>query len=185
MTIRWARQMHQAKISRSNLKLAGLVLAAALVQGCSAMSGSSVAPPDNGSVKGGVLRPNLPLITNSTIPAEPPAKSPALPASTGPASWYGPGFTGKKTASGDIFDDDKLTAAHKTLPFGSKAKVTNLSNGKWVKVEINDRGPFVGNRIIDLSQAAAHALGMIDRGVVQVKIEPLVDEGDVTLGSVD
>lgn len=176
--------MHQAKISRSNLKLAGLVLAAVLVQGCSAMSGS-VAPPDNGSVKAGVLRPSVPLSTSPTIPAEPAAKSTALPASTGPASWYGPGFTGKKTASGDIFDDDKFTAAHKTLPFGSKAKVTNLSNGKWVKVEINDRGPFVGNRIIDLSQAAAHALGMIDHGVVQVKIEPLVDERDVTLGSVD
>lgn len=113
----------------------------------------------------------------------PAAKTTLLPASTGPASWYGPGFSGKKTASGDIFDDGKLTAAHKTLPFGSKAKVTNLSNGKSVKVEINDRGPYVENRIIDLSQAAAYALGMIDHGVVRVRIEPLVDESGVVVGN--
>ena len=92
---------------------------------------------------------------------------------TGRASWYGPGFRGRKTASGEIFDDSKFTAAHKTLPLGSIAKVTNLSNGKSVKVEINDRGPYVDGRIIDLSHAAAHALGMVDRGVAHVEIEPV------------
>ena len=94
--------------------------------------------------------------------------------STGRASWYGPGFRGKRTASGEIFDDNKLTAAHKTLPLGTSAKVTNLSNGKSVTVEINDRGPFVDGRIIDLSQAAAHALGMVERGVAHVRIEPVI-----------
>ena len=93
--------------------------------------------------------------------------------STGRASWYGPGFRGKKTASGEIFDDSKFTAAHKTLPLGTIAKVTNVSNGKSVKVEINDRGPYVDGRIIDLSHAAARALGMVDRGVAHVEIEPV------------
>jgi rare lipoprotein A len=105
--------------------------------------------------------------------------------STGRASWYGPGFRGRKTASGDIFDDSKLTAAHKTLPLGTIAKVTNLSNGKSVKVEINDRGPYVDGRIVDLSQAAAHALGMVDRGVAHVKIEPVINDNGLEVSSLD
>jgi len=91
----------------------------------------------------------------------------------GGASWYGPGFNGKKTASGEIFDETKFTAAHKTLPLGSSARVINLKNGKSVEVMINDRGPYVEGRIIDLSHAAARALGMIDRGVTEVQIEIL------------
>lgn len=102
----------------------------------------------------------------------------------GNASWYGRGFSGKKTASGEIFDDGKFTAAHKSLPLGSTAKVTNLSNGKSVKVAINDRGPFAGNRIIDLSRAAARAIGMLDDGVIRVRIDPLTADG-TELGSVD
>jgi rare lipoprotein A len=105
--------------------------------------------------------------------------------STGRASWYGPGFRGKRTASGEIFDDNKLTAAHKTLPLGTSAKVTNLSNGKSVTVEINDRGPFVDGRIIDLSQAAAHALGMVERGVAHVRIEPVITDNGQEVSSVD
>jgi rare lipoprotein A len=89
----------------------------------------------------------------------------------GEASWYGPGFNGKKTASGDIFDDAKFTAAHKSLPLGSKARVTNIGSGDSVEVEINDRGPYVAGRIIDLSHAAAKALGIIDSGVTLVRIE--------------
>jgi len=89
------------------------------------------------------------------------------------ASWYGPGFSGKTTASGDVFDETKMTAAHKTLPLGSKAKVTNLKNGKSVEVEINDRGPYVEGRIIDLSKAAARALGIVDHGVARVRVELL------------
>jgi rare lipoprotein A len=95
----------------------------------------------------------------------------------GQASWYGPGFHGKKTASGEIFDQGRLTAAHKTLPLGTKAKVTNLENGNTVEVEINDRGPYVGNRVIDLSRAAANALGFVESGLTLVRIEPLLQEG--------
>jgi rare lipoprotein A len=94
----------------------------------------------------------------------------------GQASWYGPGFHGKKTASGEIFDQGRLTAAHKTLPLGTKAKVTNLKNGNTVEVEINDRGPYVGDRVIDLSRAAANALGFVESGLTLVRIEPLYQE---------
>lgn len=88
----------------------------------------------------------------------------------GEASWYGPGLQGKQTANGDTFDQKELTAAHPTLPMGTKATVTNLENGKKVEVIINDRGPNVGNRVIDLSGAAANKLDMKKDGTVQVKI---------------
>ena len=87
----------------------------------------------------------------------------------GTASWYGPGFHGRKTASGEIFNTNELTAAHKTLPFHTLVKVTNLSNNKEVVVKINDRGPYVGGRIIDLSKAAKEEIGM--DGLAQVRIE--------------
>lgn len=77
----------------------------------------------------------------------------------GEASWYGPGFHGRKTASGERFNQNALTAAHRTLPFGAKVKVTNVNNGKSVTVRINDRGPYHGGRIIDLSKAANQAIG--------------------------
>lgn len=88
----------------------------------------------------------------------------------GEASWYGPGFNGKKTASGETFNMYKLTAAHKKLPFGTKVKVTNLKNGKSVIVRINDRGPFVKGRIIDLSKKAAQQIDLIQAGHTPVKI---------------
>ena len=94
----------------------------------------------------------------------------------GKASWYGPRFHGRKTASGDVFDQRKLTAAHKTLPLGSKAIVTNLENGNSVEVEINDRGPYIGGRIIDVSYAAAKRLGFAKSGTAPVQVEP-VSEG--------
>lgn len=91
----------------------------------------------------------------------------------GNASWYGPGFNGKKTASGEIFNMNKLTAAHKKLDFGTIVRVTNLNNNKRVIVIINDRGPFAKGRIIDLSKKAALTIDMINDGVVPVKIELL------------
>jgi rare lipoprotein A len=94
----------------------------------------------------------------------------------GQASWYGPGFHGKKTASGEIFDQGKLTAAHKTIPLGTKAKVTNLQNGNTVELEINDRGPYIGQRVIDVSHAAANALGFVESGLTLVRIEILPEE---------
>ncbi|MDQ5910431.1 MAG: rare lipoprotein [Pseudomonadota bacterium] len=91
----------------------------------------------------------------------------------GKASWYGPGFHGKRTASGQRFDQHALTAAHPRLPLGSRAKITNLRNGKVVEVTINDRGPHGGGRIIDLSRAAAQRLAM--DGVARVSIVAITD----------
>ncbi|MDR3200927.1 MAG: septal ring lytic transglycosylase RlpA family protein [Spirochaetales bacterium] len=87
------------------------------------------------------------------------------------ASWYGGKFQGRKTANGEVFDTNKLTAAHKTLAFGTKVKVTDTESGKFVIVRINDRGPFVDDRIIDLSKAAADIIGLTSRGVAHVRLE--------------
>lgn len=92
---------------------------------------------------------------------------------SGQASYYADKFDGRKTASGEIFRQNKYTAAHKTLPFGTKVKVTNIQNGKSVIVVINDRGPFVSGRVIDLSRAAAEDIDMIKSGVVDVEIQIL------------
>ncbi len=91
----------------------------------------------------------------------------------GKASWYGPGFHGRKTASGQPFNQNDLTAAHPRLPLGSRAKVTNLNNGKEVEVTINDRGPHRGGRIIDLSRAAARMLAM--GGTARVSVVALTN----------
>lgn len=95
----------------------------------------------------------------------------------GRASWYGPNFHGKLTANGEIFNMNDLTAAHRTLPFNTVVRVDNLDNGRTVVVRINDRGPYVDNRIIDLSRKAAADLGMIHSGTASVRIS-LVREGD-------
>ena len=92
---------------------------------------------------------------------------------TGLASFYSDAFEGKKTASGEIYKSSKMTAAHRTLPFGTRVKVTNLSNNKSVTVTVNDRGPFVKDRVIDLSNTAAVKLDYIDQGVAKVTIEPI------------
>lgn len=89
---------------------------------------------------------------------------------SGKASYYADFFQGRKTSNGEVFRQRKRTAAHKTLPFGTKVKVTNAKNGKTVTVRINDRGPFVEGRIIDLSKKAARKLGMLNDGVVNVEI---------------
>ena len=91
----------------------------------------------------------------------------------GRASWYGGSFNGRKTANGERFDMDALTAAHRTLPLSSYVRVTNVTNGKSVVVKINDRGPYFHGRVIDLSRAAAHALGMQHTGTSNVKIQGL------------
>jgi rare lipoprotein A (peptidoglycan hydrolase) len=91
----------------------------------------------------------------------------------GKASWYGPGFHGRRTASGEIFDENAMTAAHRELPFGTQILVTNLRNGKSTIVTINDRGPYIEGRHVDLSKAAAMDLDMIDAGVVNVTMKIL------------
>ena len=98
----------------------------------------------------------------------------AAPAASGPvierglASWYGEPFHGRRTANGEVYDMNELTAAHKTLPFGTRVRVFNPATGQQVVVRINDRGPFTGGRIIDLSRAAAERIGLIRAGVAPV-----------------
>ncbi len=95
---------------------------------------------------------------------------------TGIASWYGPGFHGKKTANGEIYDQDALTAAHRTLPMPSLVRVTNLQNGRSLVVRLNDRGPFKRGRIIDLSKRSADLLGFTRQGTAKVRVEILEEE---------
>ncbi|MFN2556979.1 MAG: septal ring lytic transglycosylase RlpA family protein [Nitriliruptorales bacterium] len=133
-------------------------------------------------------RPNL-AKRRAQAPAPEPAKTPAAetkPAAPktksspgkkqsfrGPASWYGPDFVGRETASGEVYDPSELTAAHPSLPFGTRIRVTNQLNGRSVVVRVNDRGPFSGRRIVDVSSAAADRLRMKGHGVVPVVIEVL------------
>jgi rare lipoprotein A (peptidoglycan hydrolase) len=174
---------HAKRFESNRWSRTGLIPLLALVftiEGCSpalatigSMPPPTIAPATGTAVT--VIAPPAP----STAPKEVFARMASV--HIGNASWYGPGFSGKTTANGAVFDETKMTAAHKTLPLGTKAKVTNLKDGKSVQVEINDRGPYIDGRIIDLSQAAAKALGMLDRGIVKVRVETLensVGSGD-------
>ncbi len=98
-------------------------------------------------------------------------KPPECAAIEAKASFYAGNFIGRRTANGEIFTSRDMTAAHKTLPFGTRLKVTNPDNGQTVEVVINDRGPYIKGRTLDLSLAAAEALGMVDKGVARVRIE--------------
>ena len=152
--------------TRARRLFAGAFLAAML-------AGCAVAPP----------APEAPAPPSPApaAPAPPPAVAPPPKVAPqegeahfrqrGRVSLYGKAFDGKKTASGAPFDPDALTMAHRSLPFGTLVRVTNLENGRSVDVTVNDRGPFVANRIADLSVAAARKLGMVDDGVVDGEIE--------------
>ena len=94
----------------------------------------------------------------------------------GTASWYGKQFHGRQTASGDTYDMFQFTAAHRTLPLGTLVKVTNPRNGKWLIVKVNDRGPYVGHRVMDLSYGAAQMLAFRQRGIERVKLEVIEPE---------
>ena len=109
------------------------------------------------------------------IPPQPPKPVVPLVISThsGEASWYGPGFYGNRTANGEVFRPGTMTAAHRTLPFGTRVRVTNLWNGRKAVVRINDRGPFAGDRVIDLAHGAASELGLTSSGIAQVRLEVL------------
>jgi len=100
------------------------------------------------------------------------------------ASWYGPKFHGNLTANGEIYNQMALTAAHKTMAFGSFLKITNLKNGKSIVVRINDRGPYIEGRDLDLSKGTAIALGMIKRGVIKVKVEEINPDDDISPSSI-
>lgn len=108
------------------------------------------------------------VITAAAAQAGAPDAKPGKPLAQGLASWYGPGFHGRRTANGERYDMHALTAAHKTLPFGTKVRVRSVHTGKEVVVRINDRGPYKHSRIIDLSLGAISALGLRHRGVTEV-----------------
>ena len=104
---------------------------------------------------------------------------------TGVASWYGPGFHGKTTSNGERYNQNAMTAAHKLLPFGTRLRVVNLENGRTTEVRVNDRGPFVDSRIIDLSRAAAKDLGMLGKGTARVRIVSLERSGEPSIFTPD
>lgn len=120
---------------------------------------------------------SVPAVVPSAEPAPAPAAVKPVPAvvsvSQGEASWYGPGFYGNRTANGEIYRQGTLTAAHRSLPFGTRVRVTNLWNGRSAVVRINDRGPYAGHRVLDLGHGAAHQLGVVASGIAQVKLEVL------------
>ena len=189
-----------AKVSCFELRLSAWMMTAALLStapGCSTISDapypsvstSTVLPAQSLSENPPADEPQIDISSPESPPAaiaplspekQETSLAPTLPTSapstmieTGLASWYGARHHGKRTASGEIFDQNKFTAAHRTLPWGSIVKVTHLDNGKSVEVRINDRGPFKKGRIIDLSRAAARALGMVTSGVSPVLMELL------------
>jgi rare lipoprotein A len=141
---------------------------------------SAPAPVTNTQTEPATAQPVAILQRESEAPAEEIRPEPTAPAptprrfklaGTGEASWYGPGFFGNRTASGEVLRPGTMTAAHRSLPFGTKVKVTNLWNGRTAVVRINDRGPFHGRRIIDLAHGAAQSLGLTASGVAQVRLE--------------
>jgi len=123
-----------------------------------------------------------PAVPNPKRGRPPAASAPEGYVEEGNASWYGVPFHGRRASDGEIYDMNKLTAAHRTLPFDTLVRVTNLNNGKSTTVRITDRGPFVENRIIDLSLAAAREIESIGPGVVPVRLEVLTPGVDVTGG---
>lgn len=136
------------KISQFILRLSLFAAFIAMITSCGIVRETTVIPSEKGAVLG-----------------------------QGVASWYGPDFHGKATANGEIYNMNDLTAAHRTLPFNTVVLVENLDNGRSVVVRINDRGPYVDNRIIDLSRQAAREIDMINAGIAPVELF-LIDEGD-------
>lgn len=117
----------------------------------------------------GTGKAGLKTMTDDSMSATPTPRT--TPAGTGEASYYGDELAGQPTASGEPFNPNRLTAAHRTLPLGSKLRVTNMRNGESVVVRVNDRGPYSGQRVIDLSRAAAREIGMVRSGTAPVRIE--------------
>lgn len=117
--------------------------------------------------------PPAPVTTSTPSTTPPTPVSPARPTQSGQASYYADQYHGRPTASGALYDRDGLTAAHRNLDFGTRVRVTNVANSQSVVVEVNDRGPFVAGRIIDLSRAAFTQIGNTDLGVIEVTVEVL------------
>ena len=119
-----------------------------------------------------IAEPDAPVLLAPPAPAKPVGPV-VISTHSGEASWYGPGFYGNRTANGEVFRPGTMTAAHRTLPFGTRVRVTNLWNGRKAVVRINDRGPFAGDRVIDLAHGAARELGLMSSGIAQVRLEVL------------
>jgi rare lipoprotein A len=165
-------------VIRTRLALLGCSSCIALISiGCAAKRPVSAAPPAPPTTAG-TPTPSTPPPKH---PKTPPQPAPAGYTEEGNASWYGKPFDGRRSSNGEIYDMHKLTAAHRTLPFDTMVRVTNLDNGKSTVVRITDRGPFIANRIIDLSLAAAREIESVGPGVVPVRLEVLGDV-DVTSG---
>ena len=167
------QQMPMLNIRRSLFVLVCLFVAAALVGGCSSKNGYQ-----NGRYRGTKAY----TVRGKTYY---PLQSARNFVETGVASWYGPGFHGKTTSNGERYNQNAMTAAHKLLPFGTRLKVINLDNGRTTEVRINDRGPFVDSRIIDLSRAAARDLGMIGKGTARGRLVSLERGGEPSLFTPD
>uniref|UniRef100_B8DRV7 Probable endolytic peptidoglycan transglycosylase RlpA n=1 Tax=Nitratidesulfovibrio vulgaris (strain DSM 19637 / Miyazaki F) TaxID=883 RepID=B8DRV7_NITV9 len=164
-----------------------LLLAALLMAGCGFGPRRISTPPSDQSVKYPKGQPQGPRAKPYTVLGK--TYHPLLSAhgfsEEGIASWYGKDFHGRKTANGEIYDMYGLTAAHKLLPFNTVVKVTNLQSGRSTTVRVNDRGPFVGDRIIDLTNTAANQIGMLGPGTARVRVEtvgdvPGLQDGDMT-----
>lgn len=126
----------------------------------------------------------LGLAACSSPPAESSPQQEAGPTQRGVASYYGPGFHGRRTASGERFDRNAPTAAHRTLPLGTVARVTNVETGRSETVTINDRGPHVRGRVVDVSEGVARRLGMREQGTAEVEVTPIAlpDQQDAAAG---
>lgn len=156
-------------------------MVAAGLLGLAPLAASSAAAPDPSApaIEPATSAAVVELVPLSAAPAVEEAVAPSTPLETvlgrGSASYYAARFDGRRTASGESFDNSDLTAAHRTLPFGSRVRVTNTANGRSVVVRINDRGPFTRGRLIDVSRAAAEELGLVARGHGDVELALIAD----------
>ncbi|WP_228243640.1 septal ring lytic transglycosylase RlpA family protein [Porphyrobacter sp. GA68] len=159
-------------MTKRTLRLCAL----ATILATSATAGWSASTPDNGVPAGELTAPSATPLAAPAAPAEeaPAEEAPAEEATligTGTASFYASEFHGRRTASGARFDMNAMTAAHRTLPFGTRLRVTNERNGRSVVVTVNDRGPFHKSRVLDVSRAAAERLNMVGAGSARVRLE--------------
>jgi len=153
-----------------------LVCAALLAAGCTHRTQTSQPPAQYPPAQTPAPAPGTPPPSPPSSPPSAVERGPVIPGEyveEGVASWYGEPFNGRRTSNGETYDMHAFTAAHRTLPFGAIVRVTNLRNGKQTEVRITDRGPFVANRVIDLSLSAARAIDMVGTGTAPVRLEVL------------
>jgi rare lipoprotein A len=160
-------------ISARTFATLALAFCALVIAGC-AHHNVTATPPASAPLPQPASPPGQPAPSAPSGPPSATEQQPAVPGEyveEGIASWYGVPFNGRRTSNGEIYDMHQFTAAHRTLPFGAIVRVTNLRNGKQTEVRINDRGPFVANRIIDLSLSAAQSIEMVGTGTAPVRLE--------------